>query len=62
MGKLVGLILFLFGLFLIADALFLHLIVFDYSAIGLGWLDPYFSHAYWGILLVIIGYFSFKRK
>lgn len=62
MKRLAGLLLFLLGLFLIADALFFHLISFDYNMIGLGWLDPYFSHAIWGILFVIIGYLAFRKK
>ena len=62
MGKLTGLILLLFGLLLIVDALFLHLISFDYNIVGLGWLDPYFSHAYWGILFVLVGLFALRRK
>ena len=62
MGRLAGLILIALGLFLIVDAAFLHLIRFDYNTIGLGWLDPYFSHAYWGMLFVIVGYLAFRRK
>ncbi|MCP8306616.1 MAG: hypothetical protein H3Z49_05905 [archaeon] len=47
--------LILVGIFFVMDALFLHTISFDYSNLGLGWLDPYFSHLYIGIALVAVG-------
>lgn len=40
------------GSFLIIDTLFLHAITFNYSLFGASWLDPYISHAYWGIALI----------
>ena len=44
----------LFGVFLVFDALFLHLLTFNYSAVGAGWLDPYFTHLIWGVLLIVV--------
>ena len=43
------------GAFLILDALFLKLLSFDYSRLGLGFLDPFMTHLYWGIGLVFVG-------
>ena len=52
---LTGSVLVVTGIFLLIDALYLHLLTFDYSAVKLGWLDPYISHAYWGILFIFLG-------
>jgi len=52
----------IFGAFLIIDKLFLHLIFFDYDKIGLGWLNPYFSHLIWGLLLLMAGLFDVIRN
>ena len=48
-------VVLLFGGFLVVDALFLHAINFSYVKLSLGWLDPYLSHAYWGVILIIGG-------
>ena len=53
--EIAEIILILMGLFLIIDSLFLHLITFDYSAIGLEFMDPWFDHWMIGALFVIIG-------
>ena len=53
----VRIILVAFGLFLIFDSLFLHLITFNYGMIDLSWLDPYFSHFYIGAGLMLAGLF-----
>lgn len=41
-----------FGVFLIIDAILLHLLIFAYTKIGLGFVDYYFSHFIWGVLLI----------
>ncbi|MEK9207645.1 MAG: hypothetical protein AAB922_04130 [Patescibacteria group bacterium] len=43
-----------YGVFLILDAMFFKLLFFAYEKIGLGAVDPYFSHAIWGILLIVV--------
>ena len=50
-----GLLLVLTGVFLTADALYLHLLTFNYVALNLGWLDSYISHGLWGVLFVVLG-------
>ena len=54
--------LILFGLALIADKVYLHLITFNYSALGISWLDPYMGHGLWGILFVALGAFYLGRR
>lgn len=52
--------LMVIGAFFIVDALLLKLITFDYSSIGIGWLDPYFSHLYLGLIIVIIAVYDIR--
>ena len=52
---LAELILIISGIFLVLDSLFWHLITFNYAALGLGWLDPWFHHSYLGGIFILIG-------
>ena len=56
--EIAEIILIVAGVFLVIDSLFLHLISFDYTAIGLGFLDPWFDHWMLGGILIIIGFFG----
>lgn len=44
-----------FGLFLVVDSLFLHLIMFDYPKLKLAWLDPILNHWMIGVVLIVVG-------
>ena len=50
------------GLLLILDKIFFQLITFSYTKIGLKWLDPYFGHHIWGILLIFVGMWDAFQK
>lgn len=60
--KAVDWILIILGIFLIADSFLLHLIRFDYSTIGLAWLDPYFDHWMIGVFLVAVGVYDLRGR
>ena len=48
-------IFIIFGIYLVLDAIIFKAITFNYDKFGISWLDPYFSHAYIGLILIIIG-------
>ena len=48
-----------FGMFLTLDGFLLHRITFHYGFLAR--LDPYFSHAFWGLFLMLIGVAGFLR-
>ena len=47
-------ILLLFGIYLILDSFFFHLISFDYPKVGLAWADPLINHWMVGVILILI--------
>ncbi len=49
------------GVFLIIERLFLHWIYFDYSTVGLSWLDPYFDHWMVGAFLILVAVWDLGR-
>lgn len=53
-------ILIIFGLFLVIDGFLLKGLSFDYSVIGLEFLDPLISHGIIGAIIVIIGIIDFR--
>jgi len=58
--KIGEILLVIIGFFLLIDALVWHGISFDYSTIGLAWLDPYVSHGVIGFILMIIGMVDYE--
>lgn len=50
------------GVFLIVERLFLHLIHFNYEAMGIGWLDPILDHWEIGLAMVLIAMFSWSHS
>lgn len=48
-------VLIIFGSFLIVDSIFLKLLSFNYSAIGLSAIDPFINHWMVGIVFIFIG-------
>ena len=56
--EIAEMILIIAGIFLVIDSLFLHLISFNYTSIGLGFLDSWFDHWMLGVFLIIIGSFG----
>ena len=59
-------LLIIIGAFLSFDSVYLHAITFDYSSLGLEWLDPFFSHGVLGVILIVVGlisaYFTKRRS
>jgi hypothetical protein len=53
--------LILLGLFLIIDSFFVHWIIFNYSTIGLAWLDPHFNHWMIGVFLVLVAWWDLRK-
>lgn len=47
------------GIFLLLDGFLWHGLSFDYSVIGLSWLDPYVSHGLIGAGLMVLGVFDY---
>ena len=58
--KILSMLAIILGIFLIADNFFFHALVFKYEVFGVRWLDPYIDHWMWGLLLLLLGYFSLK--
>lgn len=51
-----------FGVFLVLDSLFWTLLSFEYSALGLSWLDFYLDHWMIGMVFIGIGAYSLWRS
>jgi len=54
-------VLVLFGVFLVVDSLFLHLLSFAYPQ-QIAWLDSIIGHWVWGLIFVVIGIIGLTRK
>lgn len=59
--KAVDYLLIILGIFLVVDSLLLHWIIFDYSTVGLTWLDPYFDHWMAGLALIIVAVWDLRK-
>lgn len=55
-------VLLLFGAFLVIDSFFLHLLTFNYTRLGLAWLDPWFNHWMVGVVFILIAYVGLEGK
>jgi hypothetical protein len=53
--KLAEALLIIIGLFLFIDGIFLHAVNYDYSILGITFLDPYINHAVVGAFLILTG-------
>lgn len=58
--KLAVALLMVIGGFLLFDSLIFHGLSFDYSVIGLEWLDAYVSHWMIGVALLIAGVIAYE--
>lgn len=52
--NLAEIVLVISGLFLIVERLFIHAISFDYSKIGMTFIDAYFDHWMIGVIFIVI--------
>lgn len=60
--KIAEITVILIGIFLALDGFIWHGLTFDYSVIGLSWLDPYISHGFIGLVLIGIGVLDYEME